>query len=514
MPGISIVAALLVTAATVSGGLIGAGYGPSMIAAATLLGWWVPVIARCDRGLYGLLAYLPFAGAVSLALSPDRLPLLLKDILFVAPAYVGLVAEFVVRRERLSVPIIPIALMGALAIVAGAQVFGPGVANALMTMIGLKVWLFYLPLYLVAFHAMRSREDVWRVMRLLTALTTVPCLVGLSEYVLSLSFGYPEVMTAIYGGLAADVTQGFTVFELGPGHLMRIPSTFSFVSQYWGFTLAMLVPCYAVWRGDPSDRWRRAAAGILILDLTAGMLSGSRGAFIFIPLLLGMTVLLDRKVRAVVVFLPVVTPATVVAAAGLGFRPLFDHVYGLFGHYARDAAYGGLLTALERGPFGAGTGTNTGPARYAVADPGAFEAIESYYAKAAYELGLPGLMLIVLMFGWIIWSGWRVTRQVGDELRPCAAALTAFALCIALNSFKGWQLDLDPINVYFWVFAGILSRIAGLDDSRSRRPFVRNLVPGGMKTGAPRAAVVSGRGFDRRTALHVDSAWLHGRWRA
>jgi hypothetical protein len=30
---------------------------------------------------------------------------------------------------------------------------------------------------------------------------------------------------------------------------------------------------------------------------------------------------------------------------------------------------------------------------------------------------------------------------------------------MALNSFKGWQMDLDPINVYFWHFTGILFKL-------------------------------------------------------
>jgi hypothetical protein len=34
---------------------------------------------------------------------------------------------------------------------------------------------------------------------------------------------------------------------------------------------------------------------------------------------------------------------------------------------------------------------------------------------------------------------------------------------MALNSFKGWQIDLDPINVYFWVFSGFLLKLGYLD---------------------------------------------------
>jgi O-antigen ligase len=337
-----------------------------------------------------------------------------------------------------------------------------------MAAIGLKVWLFYLPLYALAFAAIRDRTDLWHIMRLLVVVATVPCTIGLAQYALALWFGYAEIMTGIYGELAVEVTQGFTTFQLGPGLLMRIPSTFTFVSQYWGFILAMLVPSYAVWRGDPSGSWRRAGGVILLLVLAAGTLCGSRAAFVFMPLLLGITMLLDRKVPVSAVTVTAVVPVVAIAVVGLGFRSLFEHLSELIGHYGRSIAYDGLVEAVATAPLGAGTGTNTGPARYSLADPSTFQAIENFYAKAAYELGLPGLLLITALFGWIVWSGWRVTKARGDELRPCAAALTAFAICLAVNSFKGWQLDLDPVNVYFWVFAGILCRIGAFDDAKPR----------------------------------------------
>ncbi len=48
-------------------------------------------------------------------------------------------------------------------------------------------------------------------------------------------------------------------------------------------------------------------------------------------------------------------------------------------------------------------------------------------------------------------------------MRPCAAPLLAFFIAVALISFKGWLIDLDPLNVYFWVFAGALARLPSLD---------------------------------------------------
>jgi len=511
-PTAAMVGALVVATAMASGAVIGVGHGTEMLGAVALVAMWAPVIVRWERGLYGLLAYLPFAGAVCVAFYPARLPLLLKDILFVVPAYVGLFVAFAAGRVRLRIPGVPLALMGALAVLSIGLTFGPGVANGLMAAIGLKVWLFYLPLYILAYAAVREAADLWRIMRLLTVLASVPCAIGLTQYALALSFGYPEMMTAIYGELAIEMTQGFTAFQVGPGRLMRIPSTFSFVSQYWGFTLAMLVPCYAVWRGDPSPVWRRVGGLIFLLVLAAGTLCGSRAAFVFIPLLLALTVLLERRVRVVVICAATVVPAAVVAAAGLGFRSLFDHLFGLVGHYLRTIAYDGLIEAATSAPLGAGTGTNTGPARYALSDPSMFQVIESYYAKVIYELGLPGLLLVVALFGWIIWSGWRATRHAREELRACAAGLTAFVICLTLNSFKGWQLDLDPVNVYFWVFAGILCRLGTLD----LVPASRTVVTGHNGRGRRADGVDDGLMMPRIRggATLADDPWMPERWRA
>lgn len=80
-------------------------------------------------------------------------------------------------------------------------------------------------------------------------------------------------------------------------------------------------------------------------------------------------------------------------------------------------------------------------------------------------------MLILALFGALIWQGFRIRRRVQDPaLRPYAAALLAFFVTIALNSFKGWLMDLDPINVNFWVFAGVMAKLPELVTRGERAP--------------------------------------------
>jgi hypothetical protein len=60
--------------------------------------------------------------------------------------------------------------------------------------------------------------------------------------------------------------------------------------------------------------------------------------------------------------------------------------------------------------------------------------------------------------------------------------MIAFLLWNLVYMTKGGWIDIDPINVYFWLFAGMLLRAAALDrgasriDARNRRTRVRQLI--------------------------------------
>jgi hypothetical protein len=427
----------------------------------------VAIVARWRFGFYGLLLYLPVAGVACVALYPARLPLLFKDIIFVVPAYVGFAGALVLGRDRIRLPRVPVVLALVLAALVGIQAVRSGASNPLMALIGVKVWLGYVPLFALTLAVVRTRTDLEQLVRALAVGAVVPCLVGLAELVASNQFGYVETMQAIYGDAAPAVTQQFTRFDLGGAMLFRIPSTFTFVSQYWGFTFSMIVPAYALWRTDRSPKWRRFGGMLLALVVVAAALSGARTAFVFVPLLLVTTVALDRGLAAVSgTAARLVVVGAVLVALGIGMGRLYGTMRELTITYGRVIAYGGLVEAMQT-PLGMGTGTNTGPARYALNEPNEMQGIENYYAKVVAELGVPGLVVIVWLFGWLVRSGWRTTRSLRGDLRPLAAAVTAFLLCMCLDSFKGWQIDLDPMNVYFWVFAAMILPLSRLASERS-----------------------------------------------
>jgi hypothetical protein len=166
--------------------------------------------------------------------------------------------------------------------------------------------------------------------------------------------------------------------------------------------------------------------------------------------------------KLILMLMPVLFLALYVA--GIDPAKLYSMVKELFVHYSDNIAKQGLLDAIRNSPLGTGTGMNTGPARYAFSTPDSFTGIENYYAKAVVELGIPGLMVVTGLFLSVIGHGYDIQARLRDPgLKSCSSAFLAYLVIIALSSFKGWQIDLDPVNVYFWMFAGFMLKLKYLD---------------------------------------------------
>lgn len=437
----------------------------SVVGVLFVLAIWGAIFQDWRRGIVMLLAYLPFAGVVTLSLYPSPFPTLFKDFFFVIPAYLAYFGLRKSRPARERVPGSVLISMLALAAMVLVQSFNPLLASWLGAAIGAKVWLFYLPLLFLSFTMLESRESLVRLLRLMVAIAWIPCVVGIVEWIASMTYGYQATMVTFYGAAAQAATQEFAVFDVG-GEFFRIPSTFTFVAQYFGYTLAMIIPAYALTKLDASAAWRRFATFILWLSILASFMSGARAAYMFVPLLLALIYALEGKFAGLVgmaLMLPFVL-LTTMFIAGIDPVKMFDLMQELFLNYSDNIVKQGLLDAIAKAPLGIGTGMNTGAARFAFDDPDGFAGIENYYGKAVVELGIIGLVIVAGLFFVLALRGYNIHRRMSDAgLRSCSAAFLAFIITMALNSFKGWQIDLDPINVYFWVFSGFLLKLGYLD---------------------------------------------------
>lgn len=428
---------------------------------------WLLFIVRWRWAFMALLIFLPFSGMIALRFHDTKAVLLFKDVLFVIPAYVSFL--FFHRRDhrRASVPNPVLWAMGALTLLVVIQMANPQLPNLVVALIGFKVWLFYLPLVFVASAYVDSREDLVLLLRVVVVIALIPCSIGILQFLGTTTIGVQATMSSMYDDEAARAaTMNYSVNLYG-GSLYRLPSTFTFVSQYFGYTMGMVVFAYCLMRADPSQGWRRFAVFMVGFCIVASVLSGARGAFVFIPLMLILISLLDQRLTGIIA-VAVALPVLILAAlyfGGLKLSLLFGDTSNLVSNYSRDVVYQFIIDAFLDHPWGIGTGMNTGAARHALS-AGEMPPIllENYYAKAMVELGFIGFPITLAVFGSIIFMGFRIFRGLKDkQLRGVAAALLGFFITIAIHSGKGWQVDYDPINVYFWVFAGMLFKLHALD---------------------------------------------------
>ena len=317
----------------------------------------VIALPRWRMSFLGLLVFIPFAGMIALWLSPFDWVKLAKDILFVIPAYLGYLMFRAGDREPAGIGIgmlVTIVLFAALVVIQSAN---PSISSILVAAVGIKVWLMYVPLLFLAASYIRTEGELYRLMRILLVVALIPCGVGLLQRGLAETIGIGPTMRLFYGDAGSGATQGFQTFDYG-GTLYRIPSTFTFVTQYAYFTLAMLVPAYTLAVSERDPRWRLVARIGLVVILVAGMVSGSRGNILLAPLILGLAVVLDGRLStalAVAVFLPVASVGGLIAA-GIDPLRLLLGATELAERYSQGHMVTGLVDAIERYPFGLGTG--------------------------------------------------------------------------------------------------------------------------------------------------------------
>src|SRR5260221_2470648 len=270
--------------------------------------------------MYGLLLYIPLSGLPIIAFYPtDQLAVLVKDLLFILPTYAAFALTSPVRRWVF--PGAPATAMALFAILVIADVFNPHQHSLLGSLIGLKVWLLYLPLLILGYHLVDSRRRLTLVLALIAIPAAVPAAIAVVEAVF-LYTGYGDIVHSLYGQAASPAFQNFTVFEFSPGvYLPRVPSVFSFVSQYFDYTYSALAAAYAWWRLT-NHRLGIPLMALLILGLAV---SGGRSVLFILPALAFVAGVFEGNFkRAAGIW-------AAMAAIGLGalFAGSRGHLYGL-----------------------------------------------------------------------------------------------------------------------------------------------------------------------------------------
>lgn len=434
---------------------------------------WVVVLPHWRRGLEFALLYMTIAGAVELWLYPASWAVLIKDILFLIPAYIGFVMSGELGPTLAGIPKSFLTILLLLVGIILVQAINPAGPGLVATLIGLKVWLFYVPVMLLGYAYVRDRASLLRLSRLMVGLVWLPCVVGILQWLLSITIGYRAAITLFYGDAAAAATQQFAQFQkVG---LIRIPGTFPFATQYLDYVLCMFAPVLGSLAIEDNKFWRKLRMVSLALLFIGGLMTGVRAAFVMIPLSLGIFYLLSRGGLGIVwvAVLSAGALAVVFSISGIDPAGMLNMESNLSGRYA-DQQAGEIKDALNETWVGLGVGTSTTAAQVITnsSSEKPLDIYEGYYAKTVAELGVAGLILVVVAQLAPIVLALRAHRYFrGSKLQSYCDAIAALAVVFFVYSYKGPIMSLDPPCSLYWLFAGVLFALPRVAESETVRQF-------------------------------------------
>jgi hypothetical protein len=448
-------------------GILAVGIGllvPTQLGQAVLIGTAVAIssvalMIRWRVAVIMLVALVPFAGLPELILRQPGWPALIKDVLFVVPAYLGFLfalARGTTPAVRLP-PVMTLAL-GAFAAVVLVQTVHGAFISPLVALLGFKTSLWYVPLCVVAGGLFDSVGAITRFIRTLVVISIIPAASVVGAGVLVYS-GYSAQLYDFYGPLAANVTQNFAVTQIDSLSVLRIPGIFPFVTQAFGFVVGMLPLAASVWLADSDRGWRRVGFGVTVLLIIAGLVGGSRSAWVWLPIEMILVFAIVGRTKSAVLLTVTCSALALLVFLGPILPAVWSFISALTGYYLVNTTGQELAAVLHAGNFvlGHGAGSETGAIRYVLPQGSTVGiGLEGWYAKTFYELGLVGLLVVLCTWLVVVICMWRARRLLSLENgRAYASASIVIVVTTMFNLVKGPFIDLDPLSVYFWFFIGL-----------------------------------------------------------
>jgi hypothetical protein len=424
-----------------------------------------------SNGVQALLLFMPFSGLLAIGLYPQSfLGELFRDVVFVIPLYVG----YVLHRQpghlrpHWAGLRLPLLLMLCLILV---QTQNSSIPNYQVALIGLRSWVLFVGLLFVGRAAARDADLPSWCFRLSVA--SLPGLVvGIIEAIL-LAEGKTAFVASLYGP-AGDVLSGtFGGLQVAEGGAFnRVPGLFPFSVAYYSFAISSLIPSYVTWRRGATPIRRRFGAVAFSVAVLAVATSGQRLGLALLPIILVIALSLDpggmRPRRVVLSTLGLLGALSVL---GVKLASLPRYFLELGTQEGNDVLVGGLQLARRTTTLGLGVGLDNNAARnYGGSD--FFDRIggqwqESYLVKAWLEVGVAGMVLVVLAAVLLLRLLLLAARQTrGTPEGSLVAIVTAFAIATLVVSLKAAVLDQAPANVYFWLWCGLA---IGAADPATRR---------------------------------------------
>lgn len=433
------------------------------------------------QALWAFLIYMPFSGTVTYLIGNSPLLQLAKDGFYI-PAVFGVIQYC--RREKLPILtpkrlVAPVCILVMLALttlvfVNGVQQFSaqPGDHPILLGILGLKVLVGYIPLVVCGYYLLRDRRDLQFLMRLTIVLIVVCCALAFIQFLL-LRVGYCpgtryEEGSGLYrASLEARCFVGGSVLYTPQLGQIRLPGTFVAPWQWGWFLICGGFLAFATAFSDPTRQWRTLGIVTLAAVFITAVISGQRIALVLVPLTFLILLILTGQVVNLKRFLPAAFLLfLLLGVAALNYPDfLQQRVESLQDRWQASPPHTFIwqqfqIAIQDQESFlGNGLGRATNAARAL----GETRLVEAYYPKVFHEIGLLGMLALLGVVTTLTYLTFRAYRSVRDRnLRICGAALWVFVLFISYNTYY-YPLDVDPVAVYYWFFAGVVLRIPDIE---------------------------------------------------
>ncbi|WP_264325377.1 hormogonium polysaccharide biosynthesis protein HpsL [Romeriopsis navalis] len=447
------------------------------------------------KALYAFLIYLPLSGTVTYVIGGGSPIMQLAKDAFYFPALIGVIQYCKRKRidwfvpQQLKIPLFTLlgyCLLVLLFINGGQQLFP--ICEAVRTgasttckeiplglgILGLKVFLGYVPLISCAYYLINTKDDVYRIMRLLVVLILICCSLGFVQYIM-LKTGrcqgtVGEGAALFKASLGSRCLVGGSLLYSEEQGVIRLPGTFVAPWQWGWYLIASAFFSFAVAFSDRVWYWRLAGMAAMAETMTMAVLSGQRIALALVPVCFGILLVTTGQVANLTRFLPILMVLGLAIVGSLAAYPeiVQERLDSFISRWNAAPPTDFIVQQFDfvqdlSGALGRGLGRATNSAR-ALGDT---KLIETYFPKVMYEIGPLGLLLFLVLVTTLTVVTFQAYRQVKDKnLRGIGAALWTFVLVISYNTYY-YPLDVDPVAVYYWFAAGIVLKLPVLDQQKN-----------------------------------------------
>ena len=388
---------------------------------------------------------------------------LLHDIIFILPLY------FIILLNNIKINILPNDLFKLIIffiLLLLVQLFNPlNNFSFLARIVSLKVWIFYFFFIILGYHLINDKKDLKFFCNFFTIVAIIPCIIGILQYIFSLTLGYEETMTFFHNSRADayNSTQGFTKFKYGFINIFRIPSTFSYIGQYLNFLIVALIPSITSIALSSNKKEKSLYKFVLYLIIIAILLTGARAAIVFLLIFLIFFIKNFYGFKKIK-FLPVLTILITICLIILyNQSELIRTLYTLGVNYIFNYFFIDFFENIIKYFFGIGLGNATSGARYI--DQALAQSLtgqhEGYYWKAVFELGFFGaILIIVLFFNYLKQVNIVKNKLLENDESIICSCVYAYICFQMISAFKTWvNFDGYPSNFLFFLFIGIVLKM-------------------------------------------------------